>query len=231
MTEYCISNKINYKNLMSKILFLIILFFINLNIAIAENILIFEFTEKELFELEVRKVRGADNRTVYSVSSNENGNFLKAVADNAASGLGKEIKINLNKTPFINITWKVERDLKGINENTKKGHDYAARVFVIKKTGATPLSNRAINYVFSSNSEVGENRPSPYTKKSIDYVLASTKDTFNKWVKVKANVKEDFKKFHNLDINELDGLAIMADTDNTKMKSIAYFQDIYFSAK
>tara|TARA_B100001057_G_scaffold461947_1_gene514473 strand:+ start:283 stop:933 length:651 start_codon:yes stop_codon:yes gene_type:complete len=216
---------------MSKILFLIILFFINLNIAIAENILIFEFTEKELFELEVRKVRGADNRTVYSVSSNENGNFLKAVADNAASGLGKEIKINLNKTPFINITWKVERDLKGINENTKKGHDYAARVFVIKKTGATPLSNRAINYVFSSNSEVGENRPSPYTKKSIDYVLASTKDTFNKWVKVKANVKEDFKKFHNLDINELDGLAIMADTDNTKMKSIAYFQDIYFSAK
>jgi len=231
MTEYCISNKINYKNLMSKILFLIILFFINLNIAIAENILIFEFTEKELFELEVRKVRGADNRTVYSVSSNENGNFLKAVADNAASGLGKEIKINLNKTPFINITWKVEKDLKGINENTKKGHDYAARVFVIKKTGATPLSNRAINYVFSSNSEVGENRPSPYTKKSIDYVLASTKDTFNKWVKVKANVKEDFKKFHNLDINELDGLAIMADTDNTKMKSIAYFQDIYFSAK
>ena len=231
MNEYCISDKINYKNLMSKILFLIILFFINLNIAIAENILIFEFTEKELFELEVRKVRGADNRTVYSVSSNENGNFLKAVADNAASGLGKEIKINLNKTPFINITWKVERDLKGINENTKKGHDYAARVFVIKKTGATPLSNRAINYVFSSNSEVGENRPSPYTKKSIDYVLASTKDTFNKWVKVKANVKEDFKKFHNLDINELDGLAIMADTDNTKMKSIAYFQDIYFSAK
>ena len=47
---------------------------------------------------------------------------------------------------------------------------------------------------------------------------------------VKANVKEDFKKFHDLDVNELDGLAIMADTDNSKMKSIAYFQDIYFSA-
>ena len=59
---------------------------------------------------------------------------------------------------------EVELDLKGIKENTKKGHDFAARVFVIKKTGATPLSNRAINYVFSSNSEVGENRPSPYTK-------------------------------------------------------------------
>ena len=192
---------------------------------------VFEFTEKELTELEVRKVRGADNKTKYTVGSNENGNFLKAIADNAASGLGKEIKIDLNKTPFINITWKVERDLKGIKENTKKGHDYAARVFAIKKTGATPLSNRAINYVFSSNSEVGENRPSPYTKKSIDNVLASTKDNLNEWVTVKANVKEDFKKFHDLDVNELDGLAIMADTDNSKKKSISYFQNIFFSAR
>ena len=196
----------------------------------AETVKVFEFTEKELSALEIRKVRGADNKTSYTVGSNENGNYLKAVADNAASGLGKEIKINLNKTPFINITWKIEKDLRGIKENTKKGHDYAARVFAIKKTGATPLSNRAINYVFSSNSEVGENRPSPYTKKSIDNVLATTKDNLNVWVTVKANVKEDFKKFHDLGVNELDGLAIMADTDNSKMKSISYFQNIYFSA-
>ena len=215
---------------MLKIISILTVIFITFNFAHAEKILIFEFTEKELLELEVRKVRGSDNKTVYSVNSNENGNYLKAVADNGASGLGKEIKINLNKTPFINITWKVEKDLKGIKENTKKGHDYAARVFAIKKTGATPLSNRAINYVFSSNSMVGENRPSPYTKKSIDNVLASTKDSFNKWITVKANVKEDFKRFHNLDVNELDGLAIMADTDNSKMKSVAYFQNIYFSS-
>ena len=211
------------------ILFLISIFFTP-NFVLADLVKVFDFSEQELSELEVRKVRGADNKTVYSVESNEKGNFLKAVADNAASGLGKEIKINLNKTPFINITWRIEKDLKGIKENTKKGHDYAARVFAIKKTGATPLSNRAINYVFSSNSKVGENRPSPYTKKSIDYVLASTVDGLNEWVTVKANVKDDFKRFHNLDVNELDGLAIMADTDNSKMKSISYFQNIYFSS-
>ena len=215
---------------MLKIILFLILIFFTPNFVLADLVKVFDFSEKELSELEVRKVRGADNKTVYSVESNEKGNFLKAVADNAASGLGKEIKINLNKTPFINITWKIEQDLKGIKENTKKGHDYAARVFAIKKTGATPLSNRAINYVFSSNSEVGENRPSPYTKKSIDYVLASTMDGLNEWVTVKANVKDDFKRFHNLDVNELDGLAIMADTDNSKMKSVSYFQNIYFSS-
>ena len=199
--------------------------------SLADEIKVFDFTETELSKLEVRKVRGADNKTTYTVGTNENGSFLKSVADNAASGLGKEIKIDLNKTPFINITWKVEKDLSGIKEDTKKGHDFAARVFAVKKTGATPLSNRAINYVFSSNSDIGLNWPSPYTKKSIDYVLSTTKENLNEWVTVKANVKDDFKKFYNLDVNELDGLAIMSDTDNSKMKSIAYFQNIYFSTE
>ena len=113
-----------------KILFLITLFS---GPVVGENVYIFDFTEQGLSELDVRKVRGADNNTVYTVGSNESGNYLKAVANNAASGLGKEIKIDLNKTPFINITWKIEKDLPGIKENTKKGHDFAARVFVIKK--------------------------------------------------------------------------------------------------
>ena len=215
---------------MKSLLKILSLFLLLTSVTNANEVKVFEFTEIELSELEVRKVRGADNKTKYSVGSNDNGNFLKAVADNAASGLGKEIKIDLNETPFINITWKVEKDLPNILENTKKGHDFAARVFVIKKTGATPLSNRAINYVFSSNNEVGFNSPSPYTKKSIDNVLATTKENLNKWVTVRANVKEDFKKFHNLDVNELDGLAIMSDTDNSKLKVITYYQNIYFSA-
>ena len=200
-------------------------------VSFTTEIKVFNFTETELSQLEVRKIRGADNRTVYTVGSNENGNFLKAVADNAASGLGKEVKIDLNKTPFINITWKIEKDLPKIKENSKRGHDFAARVFVVKKTGATPLSNRAINYVFSSNNVIGFNSPSPYTKKSVDNVLASTKTNLDEWITVKANVKEDFKKFHGLDVKELDGLAIMSDTDNSKMKAIAYYQNIYFSSE
>ena len=56
-------------------LFLSIIFF-TLNSSYADKVTIFEFTEKELSELEVRKVRGADNKTDYSVSSNKDGNFL-----------------------------------------------------------------------------------------------------------------------------------------------------------
>ena len=109
-----------------------------INFSFASEIKVFDFTETELSQLQVRKVRGADNKTIYSVGKNENGNFLKSEANNAASGLGKEIIIDLNKTPFINITWKIEQDLNGIKENSKKGHDYAARVFVIKKNRRYP---------------------------------------------------------------------------------------------
>ena len=214
---------------MFKKVFPIIIFFVlNQHSFAVETVTIFEFTDEEMKTLQVRKVKG---KTTYTFGSNENGNYLKAEAEGKASGLGKKVKINLIKTPFINITWKVEKNLSGIIENSKKGHDYAARVFVVKKTGVTPLSNKAINYVFSSNNSVGENWPSPYTNKSIDYVLSTTNEHKNEWVTVKANVREHFKNLHDLDVKELNGVAIMTDTDNSKLKAISYYQNIYFSSE
>jgi hypothetical protein len=214
--------------MIKKISIKIFIFLFFSGFALAEKVTVFNFTEDEFNRLKVKKVKG---QTKWSLGSNENGNFIKAEADGKASGLGKEILINLSKTPFINITWKVEKDLPGIVENSKKGHDYAARVFVIKKTGSTALSNRAINYVFSSNNSKDDNWPSPYTKKSIDYILSTTKDNLDTWVTVKANVKEHFKRFHDLDVNKITGVAIMTDTDNSKLKAISYYQNIYFSSE
>jgi hypothetical protein len=211
--------------------FFIILFFLSLfsNNVIAEKVNVFDFTAEEFKTLKVgKKYKG---ETTWTLGFNENGNFIKAEAEGKGSGLGKEVLIDLLKTPFINITWKVEKDLSGIVENSKKGHDYAARLFVIKKTGSTALSNRAINYVFSSNNEVGKSWPSPYTKKSIDYVLSSTKNNLDTWVTVKANVKDDFMKLHGIEVSDISGVAIMTDTDNSKLKAISYYQSIYFSSK
>ena len=204
---------------------LIITLFITTNLK-SEILKVFDFTEEEFSQLKKRKVKG---ETSWKLGSNEEGNYIRAEAEGVGSGLGKEVSIDLNKTPIINITWKIEKDLSGIIENSKKGHDFAARVFVVKKTGSTALSNRAVNYVYSSNSEIGEYWRSPYTKKSIDYVLSTTKQNLNEWVTVKANVKEHFKLLHDLDVNELNGVAIMTDTDNSKLKAISYYQNIYFS--
>ena len=216
------------KPMFKKILLILVIFSNYFTSALAEKVVVFEFTNEEKKLLKVRKIK---KETTYILGSNEKGNYLKAEAEGKASGLGIEKKINLLKTPFLNITWKVEKGLSGIDEKSKKGHDYAARVFVIKKTGKTPLSNRAINYVFSSNNNVGEYWRSPFTKRSIDYVLSSTKINFNEWVTVKVNVRNHFKKLHMIDVNEIEGVAIMTDTDNSKISTIAYYQNIYFSSK
>ena len=207
---------------------ILIIYFSLINSSFSDKIQAFDFSKEEFETLEVKKVK---KLTSYSLGFNENGNFLRAEAEGVGSGLGKKLKINLEKTPFINITWKIEKDLRGINENSKKGHDYAARVFVVKKTGLTALSNKAINYVFSSNNNIDEHWRSPYTKSSIDYVLSTTKEHTNEWVTVKANVRDHFKKLHGLDVKVIDGLAIMTDTDNSKLKAISYYQDIFFSSE
>ena len=60
---------------MLKIFYIFITSLIFLGSAYSETVKVFEFTEKELSALEIRKVRGADNNTSYTVGSNENGNF------------------------------------------------------------------------------------------------------------------------------------------------------------
>ncbi|MBD1171844.1 SDR family oxidoreductase [Pelagibacterales bacterium SAG-MED04] len=59
--------------------------------------------------MKVRKVRGADNKTIYSIGSNENGNYLKAVAENAGSGLGKEIKIECDVMNYQDLREKLNK--------------------------------------------------------------------------------------------------------------------------
>ena len=68
----------------------------------AEKVVVFNFTQEELKSLKVRKVKG---ETTWSFGSNSNGNFIRAEAEGVGSGLGKQIEIDLQKTPFINITW------------------------------------------------------------------------------------------------------------------------------
>ena len=81
--------------------FLILIFLIKFSApSYAEKIIVFEFTEQEKKTLKVRKVK---KNTTYTLGSNDNGNFLKAEAEGVGSGLGKEIKIDLNKTPFIRL--------------------------------------------------------------------------------------------------------------------------------
>ena len=109
---------------------------------------IFNFNDGNLKKFKKHSIKGETN---YEIIKENNNAYLKAKANGTASGLGVEKKIDLNETPFLNISWKLEKGLIGINEKSKKGHDFALRVFVIKSTGKLPWKKKVINYVFSSN--------------------------------------------------------------------------------
>ena len=178
---------------------------------------------QDVHESLIRTKKLEDNSLIHS-------GCLKAEAKGQASGIGREIKVDLNKTPFINITWKIEQGITGIKEKTKKGHDFAARISVVKETGALPWQKKVMNYVFSSNEKTNTHWVGPYRKQIIDYVASSLVDQpLDTWVTVKLNVKDHFKKFLDMDLDEIDGVVIMTDTDNTDQKAVAYYKDIYFS--
>ena len=61
--------------------------------------------------------------------------------------------------------------------------------------------------------------------------MSSTKNNLDTWVTVKANVKDDFMKLHGIEVLDISGVAIMTDTDNSKLKAVSYYQSIYFSSK
>jgi hypothetical protein len=207
--------------------FLIFIFFATEMSLSSEKINIFNFNDNDLTKFKSHSIK---KKTNYSIIKENGESYLKAEAEGQASGLGREIKVDLNKTPFLNITWKVEQGIPGIKENSKKGHDFAARVSVIKEIGSLPWQKKAMNYVFSSNEKTNSHWMGPYRKQIIDYVASSLVDSKeNSWVTVKLNVKEHFKKFLDLDLVEVDGVAIMTDTDNTKQKAVSYYKNIYFS--
>ena len=170
------------------------------------------------------KKKGLGKKTIYTNGKDDKGWFLKAEADSGATGLGIEIdnKDLLKEMPFLNITFKIEKDFENIDQTSKGGHDWAARIMVGygKKFGSKLLS-----LSHSSFLEEGFLQQSPWTKGSRDYVVSNDKS--GEWHTRKINVKELLEKTHGISFTNF--LAVFSDSNNSKQKIIAYYRNIYFS--
>ena len=172
------------------------------------------------------KKRGFGKKTIYTNGKDDKGWFLKAEADSGATGLGMEIdKELLKEMPFLNITFKIEKDFDSIDQKTKDGHDWTARVMVGfgKKIGS-----KLVSLSHSSFLEEGFTQKSPWNpKRSVDYVISNDKS--GEWHTRKINVRELLEKTHNISFTNF--IAVFSDSNNSKQKIIAYYRDIYFSSE
>lgn len=194
-----------------------------------ERLIIGAFSTGDLQNWEVREFH---QQTAYQIVTDSSGSkILKADSKGAASGLVKKWRIDLESTPFLNWRWKISNFLTPVNEQTKAGDDYAARIYVVLDGGLRFWNSQSINYVWAGNTAKYSIWPNAYAGSSVQMLaLRSKEDQLNTWYSEKRNVRNDFKNLLGRNIRYIDAVALMTDTDDSRETATAYYGDIYFTA-
>lgn len=194
----------------------------------SETLVVAGFESGDLSGWEVKEFKG---KTDYRIAYVEARKILAAKSSSSASAMLRKIEVDLEKTPWLNWTWRIEDTLGPINERSKEGDDYPARVYVVISGGMFFWKTRALNYVWSNHQPVGSSWPNAYTSNAVMFALQSGRKERGKWIQEKRNVRDDLKKLLGDDPGHIDAVAIMTDTDNAGGEAIAYYGDIYFTSE
>lgn len=197
------------------------------NLAAEPNLTLGDFSHNRLDGWEQKSFKG---ETRYQLQNLGGVVVLAADSRAAGSGLFKEQRIDLTQTPFLNWSWRIANRLTGLNEQSKSGDDYAARIYVVIKGGLAFWQTKAINYVWASNTAKDTVWPNAFAgDHAMMLALRGPEAPLNVWQTEKRNVRADLQKLFGEDFNHIDAVALMTDTDNSNKQASAYYGDLWFS--
>lgn len=176
------------------------------------------------------KVFAGENAYQFINDSARNQQVLRVHSDKSASGWFKTQRIDLQKTPYLHWSWKSEQLYVGLDEQSKQGDDYIARIYIVIDGGMFFWNTRALNYVWSSNSAKERVWANPYTSNALMVAVESGPSHLNQWVSYRRNVAQDIQQLLGKSLRYIDAIAIMTDSDNGQQQATTYYGDIYFSA-
>jgi hypothetical protein len=219
--------------------FFFLLFAVLSNIASSDaRINIAQFESENIEAWQSKAFAG---ETQYRIVVQNDRKFLQAVSEGSASGIAKKITVDLIETPYLNWSWRISNSLMGMDETSKQGDDYAARLYVVIDGGWQIWKTKALNYVWSSNQKQGESWDNAFAKSNAKMLAVKGRSAaVNVWFVEKRNVYQDLiKQFGDKGSAEknrvayryIDAVAIMTDTDNSLSSATAYYGDIFFSEK
>jgi hypothetical protein len=156
---------------------------------------------------------------------------LCAESEAAASGRFREIAVDLQQTPWLNWSWKLERALAAGDEQSKGGDDYAARVYVVFSGGVAFWRTRAINYVWSAAQPEGTIWPNAFTANARMLAIRSGSAQLGEWVSERRDVRADYRRLFGSEPGVVAAVAIMTDTDNAGGSAGACYGDIWFAGE
>jgi hypothetical protein len=116
-------------------------------------------------------------------------------------------------------------------EQSKQGDDFSARVYIAVKAKNGSFYPRVLCYVWANHSPKGSHWSSPYSNDAIIIAQQSGDSRVHQWVSEKINVKADLQRYFQEEIDEIEGIAIMTDSDNSKGKADAFYRQLFFSAQ
>ena len=170
-------------------------------------------------------------KTRYETVRQDGRSVVRATSRGTASGLYLRRRIDLEKTPILRWRWRVDGTLGDIDERTRAGDDYPARVYVIRSHPVFLWRMRAVNYVWASTRAPGETWPNAYTGASRHVAVRSGEEEAGRWVEERRDVRADFRALFGESVREVDAVAIMTDTDDTGAAAVAYYGDITFTTE
>lgn len=168
--------------------------------------------------------------TRYQLQAIDGITVLTADSHAAGSGLFKTQTIDLTQTPMLNWSWRINNHLTGLNEQSKSGDDFAARIYVVVKGGLAFWQTQSINYVWAGNSAKDSIWPNAFVgEQTMMLALRGPEAPLNTWQQEKRNVRSDLKQLFGDDYSRIDAIALMTDTDNSNSRVSAAYGDIWFS--
>ena len=178
-------------------------------------------------------------KSIYTVGEYKGQMALKAISQNSASGLVLEKKIDLLNTPYLSWSWLVEKKLSNLDEITKNGDDFIARIYVVIDGGFFIWNTRSLNYVWSSNQAKDAVWDNAFAGSSVKMLAVRGVDSQSGvWYQEKRNVYDDLiatfgdkgsDKANQKAYQYIDIIAIMTDTDNCGRDAESYYGDVIFS--
>ena len=177
----------------------------------------------------VPKVFAGETR--YTLEPEDGRLALRAKSRAGASGLYRELRVDLAKTPILNWSWKVGNVLSGNDERSRQGDDYPARVYVVFSGGLAFWRTRAINYVWSGHQPVGSTWANAFTGNARMIAVRSGPGRVGEWLTERRDVRADYIRQFGREPGPAAAVAIMTDTDNTGGSATAWYGDIWFSAE
>ncbi len=175
-------------------------------------------------------------RNSFSRAAELDGNhYLRVESSRSSSGKGIRIAFSPTRCPDMSWRWRISDVIGSADLSRQDRDDSAAKVYVVFDGPSwwDPTDKRILVYVWDNKTPVGTVLPNAWLPdKERMLVLESGHHQVGKWIAERVDLAADHgRAFPGEAPGEVEGIAFLADTDNTADEVSAGFDDLVVRCK